>query len=59
MDGKLVVVGTTYTNNDYTGEDFAITRHNASGSLDTSFDVNGKVTMEFRKPGRAGLLRSD
>jgi hypothetical protein len=27
-DGKLVVVGTTYTNNDYSGEDFALARYN-------------------------------
>lgn len=55
-DGKLVVVGTTYTNNDYTGEDFAITRHNANGTLDTTFGVNGKVTTDF--PGLAAVASS-
>ena len=46
-DGKLVVVGQTYTNNDYSGEDFAIARYNADGTLDTTFGVNGKVTTDF------------
>jgi uncharacterized delta-60 repeat protein len=53
-DGKLVVAGTTYTNNDYSGEDFAITRHNANGTLDTTFGVNGKVTTDF--PGLAAVV---
>lgn len=55
-DGKLVVAGTTYINNDYSGEDFAITRHNADGSLDTTFGVNGKVTTDF--PGLAAVISS-
>jgi uncharacterized delta-60 repeat protein len=53
-DGKLVAAGTTYTNNDYSGEDFAITRHNANGTLDTTFGVNGKVTTDF--PGLAAVV---
>src|SRR5262245_55566545 len=36
-DGKYVVVGTTYINNDYSGEDFAIARFNANGTLDSTF----------------------
>src|SRR2546423_5332664 len=36
-DGKLVVVGTTYTDNDYSNEDFAVARYNTNGTLDTSF----------------------
>jgi uncharacterized delta-60 repeat protein len=55
-DGKLVVAGTTYINNDYTGEDFAITRHNANGTLDTTFGVDGKVTTDF--PGLAAVASS-
>lgn len=36
-DGKLVVAG-------YSGSDFALVRYNVDGSLDTSFDGDGKVT---------------
>ncbi len=36
-DGKLVVVGQTYKNNDYTGEDFAVARYNTDGTLDTTW----------------------
>ncbi len=39
-DGKIVVVG--YANNG-SDNDFAIARYNADGSLDTSFDGDGKV----------------
>lgn len=39
-DGKIVVAG----DND---GDFAIARYNANGSLDTSFDSDGKVTTHF------------
>jgi len=46
-DGKIVVVGTTYANNDYSNEDFAVTRYNANGTLDISFGVNGRVTTNF------------
>jgi len=46
-DGKIVVVGTTYANNDYSNEDFAVTRYNANGTLDTSFGINGRVTTNF------------
>lgn len=43
-DGKIVVSG-------YTGEmplrDFAIVRYNSDGTLDNTFDTNGKVTTDF------------
>jgi uncharacterized delta-60 repeat protein len=55
-DGKLVVVGTTYTNNDFSGEDFAIARYNADGTLDPSFGTNGRVTTDF--PGLAAVASS-
>ena len=55
-DGKLVVVGTTYTNNDYSGEDFAIARYNPDGSIDSSFGTNGRVTTDF--PGLAAVASS-
>jgi uncharacterized delta-60 repeat protein len=53
-DGKLVVGGTTYQNNDFSGEDFAIARYNADGTLDPTFGVNGKVTTDF--PGLAAQI---
>ena len=36
-DGKLLVVGSSGTNND----DFALARYNSDGSLDTTFDADG------------------
>src|SRR5215472_16544594 len=36
-DGKLVVVGQTFQNNDYTTEDFVVTRYNTDGTLDNTF----------------------
>ncbi len=53
-DGKYVVVGTTYTNNDYSGEDFAIARYNTDGTLDTTFGRGGKVRTDF--PGLAAVV---
>jgi uncharacterized delta-60 repeat protein len=53
-DGKLVAAGTTYTNNDYTGEDFALARYNSDGTLDRSFGIQGKVTTDF--PGLAAVI---
>jgi uncharacterized delta-60 repeat protein len=53
-DGKMVVAGTTYANNDYTDEDFAITRYHANGKRDLSFGVNGKVRTDF--PGLAAVI---
>jgi len=53
-DGKLVVAGTTYVNNDFSDEDFAIARYNTDGSLDMSFGTNGKVTTDF--PGLAAVI---
>jgi uncharacterized delta-60 repeat protein len=52
-DGKIVVVGTSYANNDYSNEDFAVARYNADGSLDRSFGTNGRVTTDF--PGLAAV----
>jgi uncharacterized delta-60 repeat protein len=40
-DGKIVVAGTSYNGSSY---DFAVVRYNTDGSLDTSFDTDGKVT---------------
>src|SRR5438270_3322716 len=46
-DGKLVVVGTTYINNDFSDEDFAVARYNPDGTLDKTFGVGGKVQTDF------------
>ncbi|MBM3273316.1 hypothetical protein FJY94_08800, partial [Candidatus Kaiserbacteria bacterium] len=42
-DGKILVTGET--NSSYTG--FALVRYNSDGSLDTSFDGDGKVTTNM------------
>ena len=55
-DGKLVVVGQTYTNNDFSGEDFAVARYNTDGTLDTTFGTRGKVRTDF--PGLAAVASS-
>jgi uncharacterized delta-60 repeat protein len=55
-DGKIIVVGTTYANNDYSNEDFAVVRYNANGKVDTTFGVNGRVTTDF--PGLAAVASS-
>jgi uncharacterized delta-60 repeat protein len=43
-DGKIIAVGTTFNSLTGTGDDFAVARYNINGSLDTSFDGDGKVT---------------
>ena len=55
-DGKLVVVGTTYINNDFSDEDFAVARYNPDGTLDKTFGVGGKVQTDF--PGLAAVASS-
>src|SRR5262245_26622945 len=55
-DGKLVVVGQTYKNNDYSTEDFVVTRYNTDGTLDTTFGRGGKVRTDF--PGLAAVPSS-
>jgi serralysin len=42
-DGKILVAGRGDYGGSYTS-DFALARYNADGSLDTSFDIDGKVT---------------
>ncbi|MCP3916959.1 MAG: DUF4347 domain-containing protein, partial [bacterium] len=41
VDGKILVAGESYNGSNY---DFALVRYNADGSLDTSFDTDGKLT---------------
>lgn len=43
-DGKIIAIGSSYNGSD---NDFALTRYNSDGSLDTSFDLDGKVTTDF------------
>ncbi len=43
-DGKMVVVGYTNVSGGY---DWAIVRYNIDGSLDTTFNTNGKVVIDF------------
>lgn len=43
-NGKIVVSGTAANVNDY---DVAVARYNANGSLDASFDADGKVSYSF------------
>ncbi|MCP4786264.1 MAG: hypothetical protein GY903_19940 [Fuerstiella sp.] len=57
-DGKIVVVGT----NDYgSHQDFAVSRYNADGSLDSSFDGDGKVVTNIKtyESGNGVALQSD
>jgi uncharacterized delta-60 repeat protein len=51
-DGKIVAAGGVgiIGNNNY---DFAVFRYNADGSLDTSFDADGKVTTSFNNYAEA------
>jgi uncharacterized delta-60 repeat protein len=52
-DGKLVVVGQTYKNNDFSNEDFAVARYNTNGTLDSTFGAMGRVRTDF--PGLAAV----
>ncbi len=44
-DGKIVAAGSSY--NDTTYQDFTLARYNSNGTLDTSFDGDGKLTTDF------------
>jgi len=52
-DGKLVVVGQTYKNKDFSNEDFVVARYNTDGTLDTTFGAGGRVRTDF--PGLAAV----
>jgi uncharacterized delta-60 repeat protein len=51
-DGKIVVAGHGFVGTD---SDFALTRYNTNGSLDTTFDTDGKVTTDFGNADDLGL----
>jgi len=55
-DGKIVVAGSSGS-----PRDFALARYNPDGSLDTSFDVDGRVTTDFGgdDSGAAVAIQSD
>jgi uncharacterized delta-60 repeat protein len=55
-DGKLVVVGQTYLNNDFSDEDFVVARYNTDGTLDRTFGSRGRVKTDF--PGLAAVPSS-
>src|SRR5262249_26976927 len=44
-DGKIVVAGSSFSN--ATGEDIALARYKADGSLDPSFGVGSRVLTDF------------
>ncbi len=46
-DGKIVTAGFTLTPGPGFNPNFAVARHNSDGSLDISFDSDGKVTTDF------------
>ena len=52
-DGKIVVVGAKVSG---VAGDFAIARYNADGSLDTSFDGDGKLMTDFGGSERANAV---
>ena len=43
-DGKILAIGSTYNGNNL---DVALVRYNPDGTLDTSFDGDGKLTFSF------------
>ncbi len=47
VDGKIVVAGGTRDNSNYYGSDFAVVRYNINGSLDSTFDDDGKVVTDI------------
>ena len=57
-DGKILAAGDTFG----ATRDFALARYNVDGSLDSSFDGDGKVTTDFNNSfdtGNAVALQSD
>jgi uncharacterized delta-60 repeat protein len=58
-DGKILVAGRHF---DGTSNNFALARYNPNGSLDTTFDMDGKVTTDiggFADSGEAMVLQSN
>jgi len=58
-DGKIVMVGNS---NNGSNNDFAVARYNSNGSLDLSFDTDGKVTTAIgagADVATSGAIQSD
>jgi len=51
-DGKIIVVGRGFNGSNY---DFVLARYNSNGSLDTTFDTDGKVTTDFNTSDDLGF----
>jgi uncharacterized delta-60 repeat protein len=47
-DGRIVAAGRTAVSGGASPHDFALARYNTDGSLDTSFDGDGKAVTDFR-----------
>ena len=47
-DGKILIAGSRGGNRPETSKDFALIRYNKDGTLDNSFDEDGKVVTDFR-----------
>lgn len=60
IDGKIVVAGVAQTVGDYT--EFALARYNSNGTLDSTFDGDGKLTTPISGPNEgatAVAIQSD
>jgi uncharacterized delta-60 repeat protein len=58
-DGKIVVVGTDYSGFFNANDDFAAIRLNPNGSLDKTFDGDGKATVKMGAQDRALAVAID
>ncbi|MFF4370173.1 calcium-binding protein [Streptomyces sp. NPDC001594] len=56
-DNKIVVAGRSGYNYPSEDSDFALARYNPNGSLDTTFDGDGRVTTGFGGPDVAGGVK--
>ncbi|TAN65962.1 MAG: hypothetical protein EPN17_15030 [Methylobacter sp.] len=56
-DGKIILGGLSTNYSSYF--DFALVRYNSDGSLDTSFDRDGKVTTDMKGYGHSVSVQAD
>ncbi|HEY9403357.1 MAG TPA: carboxypeptidase regulatory-like domain-containing protein [Pyrinomonadaceae bacterium] len=54
-DGRIVVAGDSRVSSSFSTQNFALARYNSNGSLDTTFDTDGKVTTDFSGSSDAAL----
>lgn len=57
-DGKIVLAGASTESPLGVDTDFALVRYNTDGSLDTSFDVDGKVTTALAPAGSMDVVNA-